>query len=106
MLIDFDRKWNVNGKLMTRQEMTREDIENWEYCRDKLDYMYGHNYDHLPEDECRQAMLSVYQMHELPLNQEEKEILKQAKADQMRRYEASKQKEKEREQRKRARKYA
>jgi len=51
-------------------------------------------------------MLSVYQMHELPLNQEEKEILKQAKADQMRRYEASKQKEKEREQRKRARKYA
>ena len=105
MFIDTERKWNVNGKLMTHHEMTSEDIQNWKLCRDKLDYLYSHNYDHRPKDDQRLAMLWIYDGFELPLSQEEIELLEWSRAEQSRRREAYKQWQEEKNQRKRAQKY-
>ena len=105
MFIDTERKWNVNGELMTYQEMTSEDIQNWKLCRDKLDYLYGHNYDHRPKDDQKLAMLWIYDMFELSLSQEERELLEWSRAEQRRRREAYKQRQEAKDQRKRSLKY-
>jgi hypothetical protein len=105
MFIDLERKWNVNGKLMTYHEMTSEDIQNWKLCRDKLDYLYGHNNDHRPKDDQRLALLWIYDMFELPLSQEEKKLLEWSRAEARMHREAYKQRKEEKNQRKRGLKY-
>jgi len=74
-----DEKYNVDGIMMDMTEIAGDVYENWKLCREKLYYMYGHNYS---GGRHSVAMLALYHMNDLALTLSEEEELEAARHEQ------------------------
>ena len=79
----YSIEYNVDGTMMNMSDITGDVFDSWKLCREKLFYMYGHNYS---GGRHSVSMLALYAMNDLPLTASETGDLEAAQHEQNIRY--------------------
>lgn len=75
----MERYYNIDGYEVQGWNITQEVLEAWPLCREKLEFIYGHNYDHLGNYEQRTHYALLYQMFGIKLTEQENKIVNEYK---------------------------